>query len=50
MTIKKVLSASSHLLDGKAIDPKPATPKNRCDQKLKIVTQTFLFQESGEQD
>ena len=26
---KKVLSVSSHLLDGKAIDPKPATPKNR---------------------
>ena len=31
---KKVLSVSSHLLDGKAIDPKPATPKNRWDKKL----------------
>ena len=26
---KKVLSVSSHLLDGKTIDPKPATPKNK---------------------
>ena len=29
MTQKKVLSVSSHLLDGKTIDPKPATPKNK---------------------
>ena len=48
MTIKKkVLSVSSHLLDGKAIDPKPATPKNRWDQKLKMISHNIIVSGVG---
>jgi len=47
-SVTRVLSASSHLLDGKAIDPKPATPKNRSrESKTKKIFVGGVSQETA---
>merc|ERR1719285_1136879 len=50
-SVARVLSASSHLLDGKAIDPKPATPKNRSrESKTKKIFVGGVSQETATEE
>ena len=47
-TVEKVLTVSSHILDGKKIDPKPATPKSKSkENKTKKIFVGGVSQETS---
>jgi RNA-binding protein Musashi len=49
--VERVLSTSSHILDGKNIDPKPATPKSKSkENKTKKIFVGGVSQETSAEE